>query len=127
MATKIPPSRTNTLHSSVGTLLVAAEATAVAAGDTIQYQNTGNVIARVMVTTAGTGTVLGLNAANNIPITLAVGENLLGPYDQALYGSTVTITTSAAIGSVGTYLVAARFANGQRNPFEANPLAPDAL
>lgn len=125
MATKTPPPRSTTLHSAAGTLLAASEATSLAAGDTIQYQNTGNVLLRVVVTTAGTGTVQGLNAANNIPLTLAVGNNLLGPYDPTLYGSTVNITTATAIGSVATYIIGTRFLNGQRNPFETDATKPD--
>lgn len=126
MANKTPPVRTNSLHNPNGGLLSASEATAVAAGDTIVVQNNGNQIIRFVVTTAGTGTVVALNSANNIALTFSVGENLLGPYDPSLFGSTLTITTAAAVGSVGLYAVGSRYPNALRNPFETNPTAVDA-
>lgn len=126
MAVKTPPARSTNLHSQAGTLLAASEATALAAGDSVVFQNTGNVILRIVVTTAGTGTIVALNAANNQALTLALGDNLIGPLDQAIFGNTVTVNTATAVGSVATYQVGARFPNGQRNPFETNPTAPDA-
>lgn len=127
MALKIPPPRPTPLHTASGNLLATAEATALAAGDTIQYQNTGNVILRIVVTTAGTGTINALNAANNQAVTLSIGDVLIGPLDPAIFGYNVSITTATAVGTVATYLMPTRFANGARNPFETSVIAPDAL
>jgi len=113
------------LHTPAGRNL-GVEATALAAGDTIIMQNNGDTAAHVNITTPGTGTVVALNAANNQALTLSAGNNLLGPYDPAIFGSTVTITTATAIGTVALYHVPTRFANGLHNPFEANPNALDA-
>lgn len=127
MGNKTPPTRSNTLHTPNNVALLAtSEATAVAAGDTILYPNRGNDILRVVVTTAGTGTINALIPANNQAITLAIGDNLIGPLDPAIFGENVTITTATAIGSCALYVVANRFANGLHNPFETNPLNPDA-
>ena len=127
MANKTPPPRTNNLHSKAGVTLAASEATAIAAGDTIIHQNNGNTVVRVVATTGGTGTVKGLiTPANDQAVTLAVGDNLLGPFDPAIFGSTVTITTATAVGSVALYQMAPRIPNGLSNPFETNAAAPDS-
>lgn len=126
MAIKTPPARSNMLHTPAGVTPPASETTTVAAGDTIQCQNNGNTIVRVVCTTAGTGTVVALNSANNQAVTLASGENLLGPYDPAVFGNTLTINTTTAIGSVALYLMPTRYANGWRNPFEASAIAADS-
>lgn len=107
-------------------VLPASEATALAAGDTITYQNNGNTVLRIAVTLAGTGTVQGLNAANNQAITISTPEMLLGPYDPAIYGSTVTITTATATGSVALYNMPPRFSNALCNPFETDVTKPDS-
>lgn len=125
MANKTPPAASAGLHTAAGRAL-AAEATAVAAGDTIIYQNNGDTVVHVNVTTPGTGVVTAINPANNQAVTLTAGNNLLGPYDPAIFGSTVTITTATAIGSVGLYHMPTRFANALHNPFETNPNALDA-
>lgn len=126
MANKTPPARTTTLHNPAGSLLASSEATALAAGDTVLIQNNGNTVAHFKITTAGTGTVVAINSANNQAITLALGDVLAGPWDPAVFGSTVTITTAAAIGSVGLYTTTQRFRNAAANPFELNATAPDA-
>ena len=126
MANKTPPARNQPLHGKTGVVLPASEATALAAGDTIVYQNNGNTILRIAVTLAGTGTVQGLNAANNQAITISTPEVLLGPYDPAVYGSTVTITTATATGSIALYNQAPRIPNGLANPFETDPTKPDS-
>ena len=127
MANKTPPAAANPLHSLTGVLLPAAEATALAAGDTIIYQNNGNTVLRVVATTPGTGTIKGLiTPGNDQAVTFASGTTLIGPLDPAIYGSTVTITTATAIGSVGCYLMVKRIANGLFNPFETNAAAPDS-
>lgn len=125
MPNKTPPAASAPLHSTTGKNL-GTEATTIAAGDTIIFQNNGDTAVHINATTPGTGTVLGLNAANNIAITIASGNNLFGPYDQSLYGQTVTITTATAVGSVALYHVPQRLANGLHNPFETNPNALDA-
>lgn len=110
----------------MGVVQPASEATALAAGDSIVYQNNGNTVVRVVVTVAGTGTVQALNAANNQPITLSVPGVLLGPYDPAIFGSAVTITTATATGSVALYNQSARYRNALCNPFETDVTKPDS-
>lgn len=107
-------------------VLPASEATALAAGDTIVFQNNGNTLLRIAVTLAGTGTVQGLKAADNQAITISTPETFLGPYDPAIYGSTVTITTATATGSIALYTQAPRIPNGLANPFETDPTKPDS-
>lgn len=121
-----PSSRSNVLHSTAGVTPPTTEPTAFAAGNSIVYQNNGNTVLRIVCTTAGTGTVVALVSANNQAVTLPIGETLLGPYDQGVYGQSVTITTATAIGTVGTYILPGRFANGLRNPFETSTTAIDA-
>lgn len=125
MANKTPPAASAPLHSAAGRNL-GVEATSVAAGDTIIVQNNGDTAIHVNATTPGTGTVVALVSANNQAITIASGNNLFGPYDPAIFGSTITITTASAIGSVALYHSAPRVANGLHNPFEANANAIDA-
>lgn len=127
MANKTPPARTSTLHTpNTIALLAAAEATAIAAGDTITFQNSGNVILRFVVTTPGTGTIVALNPANNVALTLAAGDNLIGPLDPVVFGTTVTITTASAVGSCAVYVTASRFVNAVHNPFAVSAIAVDA-
>lgn len=122
-----PPARTNALHTAAGITPAAAEATALAAGNTIVFQNNGNTICRIQAGVAGTGTVVALNAANNQAVTIATPETLVGPLDPAVFGQTVTITTATATGTVALYQVPPRYANGLRNPFETNAAAVDAI
>lgn len=126
MTTRTPPPTTSTLHSATGVLLPTSEATALAAGDTVVFQNTGNNVLRFAITTAGTGSIQGINGHANQPITLSAGSVQVGPLDQSLYGYMVTITTATAVGSVGLYALSPRPLNGLRNPFESNATAPDA-
>jgi hypothetical protein len=107
-------------------VLPASEATAVVAGDTIVYQNNGNDVLRFAVTLAGTATVVALNAANNQALTISTPEMLLGPYDPAIFGQTVTITTATCTGSVALYKMPARTSNGLANPFETVVTAADS-
>lgn len=125
MANKTPPAASTGLHSAAGKTL-AAEATALAAGDTIVVQNNGDTAIHIFGTLAGTGTVHALNAANNVAITIGTGPNLFGPYDPAVFGSSFTITTATATGSVALYHIPARARNALSNPFETNPAALDA-
>jgi hypothetical protein len=125
MPNKTPPAAAAALHTPAGRAL-GVEATTLAAGDTIIMQNNGDTAAHVNITTPGTATAVALNSANNQAITLATGNNLLGPYDPGIFGSTVTITTATAVGTVALYHIPPRFSNGLRNPFEANPNAIDA-
>jgi hypothetical protein len=126
MTTITPPARNTTLHTAAGSLLVTTEATTLTAGETIVFQNTGNVVLHLHITTAGTGTVDALVGANNQAVTLSVGDMLLGPYDPAIFGETITMTTATAVGTVATYLISGRFLNGLRNPFETNTAAADS-
>jgi hypothetical protein len=126
MANKTPPARNQLTHSKTGVVLPASEATAIAAGDTIIFQNNGNTILRLAVTLAGTGTILGLVSANNQALTLSTPEMLIGPLDPGVYGSTVTITTATATGSCALYNMPPRFSNGYCNPFETNVVNPDS-
>lgn len=126
MGNKTPPPRTQPLHATSGVVLPASEATAIAAGDTIIFQNDGGTTLRFVVTLAGTGTVQALNAANNVALTISTPEMTLGPYDPAIFGSTVTITTATATGSVALYKMVKRIPNGLCNPFETNASAPDS-
>lgn len=126
MANKTPPARTTQLSALAGTVLPASEATAIAAGDTIIFQNNGNTILRIAVTLAGTGTITALNAANNQALTLSTPEMLIGPLDPGVFGSTVTITTATATGSCALYVLPTRYANGYCNPFETNAANPDS-
>lgn len=121
-----PPARANALHTPAGVTPAASEATALAAGNSIVFQNNGNTIVRIQAGVAGTGTVTALNSANNQAITISTPETLVGPLDPAVFGSTVTITTATATGTVGLYEVPPRYANGLRNPFETNAAAVDA-
>lgn len=121
-----PPARTNVLHSQAGVTPPTTEPTAFAAGNSIVYQNNGNFVLRIVCTTAGTGTIVALNSANNQALTLPVGETLVGPLDQAIFGQTVTINTVTAIGSTGLYALPGRFLNGLRNPFETVATAVDS-
>ena len=120
-----PPAASAALHSAAGRTL-GTEATALAAGNSIVFQNTGDIAVHINATTAGTGIVQGLVSANNQSITIGSGNNLFGPYDQSLYGSTVTITTATAVGSVALYHMPSRLPNGLHNPFETNANAADA-
>lgn len=126
MANKTPPARTNNLHTPAGVTPPASEATALAAGDTIIVQNNGNTIIRVAVTLAGTATVQALNPANNQAVTLSTPETLIGPLDPAVFGSTVSITTATATGSVGLYALPARKPNPLCNPFETDGTKQDS-
>lgn len=126
MANKTPPARTQPLHAQPGVVLPSSEATAIAAGDTIVYQNNGDTILRFVVTLAGTGTIVALNSANNVALTISTPEMNIGPLDPAVFGSTVTITTATATGSVALYKMVPRNRNGLANPFETNGAAPDA-
>lgn len=126
MANKTPPARTNNLHGASGVVLPASEATTIAAGDTIVFQNNGDTLLRFVVTLAGTGTIQALNAANNVALTISTPEMNIGPLDPAVFGSTVTITTATATGSVALYKMAPRNRNGLANPFETNGAAVDA-
>ena len=78
------------------------------------------------MTLAGTGTIQGLNAADNQALTLSTPEMLVGPLDPGVYGSTVSITTATATGSVALYNMPTRYANALLNPFETNAAAPDS-
>jgi len=113
------------LHGPAGKNLVA-ESTTLAAGDTIIVQNNGDTVIHVFGTLGGTGTVHALNAANNLAITINTGPNLFGPYDPSVFGSSFTITTATATGSVALYHIPARKPNPLCNPFETNSAAPDS-
>ena len=126
MTNVTPPPRTSVLHSPSGVTPPASEANAFAAGNSIVYQNNGNFVLRIVCTTAGTGTVVALNAANNQALTLPIGETLVGPLDPGVFGSVVTITTATAIGSTALYALPGRFLNGLRNPFETVATAADS-
>jgi hypothetical protein len=126
MANKTPPARNQPTHTVAGVVLPASEATALAAGDTIIFQNNGNTVLRIAVTLAGTGTILGLVSANNQAITISTPEMLIGPLDPAVFGSTVTITTATATGSVALYNMPTRYRNALLNPFETNVVNPDS-
>jgi hypothetical protein len=120
-----PPAASAALHSAAGRAL-GVEATSLAATNTIVFQNNGDTALHINATTAGTGTVLGLLAANNQAITIASGNNVYGPFDQAIFGQTVSVTTATAVGSVALYHIPPRVANGLHNPFETNANAADA-
>ena len=108
-------------------MIPASEATSLAAGDTIIYQNNGNTILRIAVTLAGTGTIKGLiTPANDQAITISTPEMFIGPLDPAVFGSTVTITTATATGSLALYNTAARVPNALANPFETDATKPDS-
>jgi CubicO group peptidase (beta-lactamase class C family) len=124
VANKTPPAASTPLHTQTGKTL-AAEATSLAAGDSIIFQNNGDTTVHIFGTLAGTGTVTALIPANNLAITIATGSNLFGPFDQAIFGKTVTITTATATGSVALYHIPTRLPNGLRNPFETNAAAAD--
>jgi hypothetical protein len=126
MANKTPSAASTPLHSTTGKLL-GTESTTLAAGDTILVQNSGDTVVHINATTAGTGTVKGLiTPGNDQAITIGLGNNLFGPYDQAIFGQTLTITTATAVGSVGLYHSVPRLTNGLHNPFETSSSAPDA-
>lgn len=130
------PAAAATLHMSSGRSL-GTEATTFTAGQSLTFPNSGNTVLHVNATLAGTAVVQGLIPANNVNVTLALGNNLLGPYPQALYGQTVTVTTATATGSAAAYAMPTQIpagyaannqvyaANGLHNPFETNPLATD--
>src|SRR5262245_43723331 len=120
-----PPPASSALHSTAGRTL-GVEATALAAGNTIVFQNNGDTALHINGTTAGTGTVVALIPANNVSITIALGNNVYGPFDPAVFGSTVTVTTATAVGSAALYHMPTRTPNGLRNPFETNANAVDA-
>ena len=127
MANKTPPPRTTQTHTKTGTVLPASEATALAAGDTIIFQNNGNTVLRIAVTLAGTGTIKGLiTPGNDQAITIATPEMLIGPLDPAVFGTTVTITTATATGTLALYNMPPRIANALCNPFETDPTKPDS-
>jgi hypothetical protein len=105
---------------------LGTESTAFTAGQSLTFQNAGDTALHVNATTAGTGVVQGLLPANNQSITIALGNNLFGPFDQSLYGQTVTVTTATAVGSAALYHMPARLPNGLHSPFQLNPNAVDA-
>jgi hypothetical protein len=125
MTNVTPAAASAALHSAAGRTL-GVETASVAAGNSVVFQNNGDTIVHFNATTAGTGTVVALNSANNQSITIGSGNNLFGPYDQAVFGATVTINTSTAVGSVALYHSVQRYANGLHNPFETNANAADA-
>ena len=127
MPNKTPPARSTQTHTKTGTVLPTSEATSIVAGDTIVYQNNGNTVLRFAVTLAGTATVKGLiTPANDQALTISTPEMLLGPYDPAVYGTTVTITTATCTGSVALYNMPPRIANALANPFETDVTKPDS-
>lgn len=127
MANKTPPARNQPLHAPAGVVLPASEATALAAGDTIIFQNNGNTILRVAVTLAGTATIKGLiTPANDQAVTLSTPGVLIGPLDPGVFGSTVTITTATATGSVALYNMPPRYRNALCNAFETDVTKPDS-
>jgi len=125
MANKTPPAASTPLHTQAGKNL-GSETTTIAAGDTVIFQNNGDTAVHINATTPGTGTVTALVPANNQAITIASGNNLFGPFDQGIFGNTVTITTATAVGSVALYHIPTRLPNGLRNPFETNANAADS-
>lgn len=123
----VPGSGVRTLNASAGTVIDGVESDfTLAAGDSISYQNNGDCILKLKITTAGTGTIVALNSANNQALTLAIGTLLLPPLDPAIFGSTVSITTATAVGTGALYRVAQRLPNALHNPFELVISAVDA-
>jgi hypothetical protein len=127
MGNKTPPARSTLTHTKAGTVLPASEATAIAAADTIIFQNNGNTILRFVLTLAGTATVKGtITPANDLAVTLTAPEMLLGPFDPGIFGTTVTITTATATGSVALYNMPPRYGNALCNPFQTDSTKPDS-
>lgn len=123
----VPAAGTRTLSAPAGTVIDGAETDfTLAAGDSISYQNNGDCVLKLKITTAGTGTIVALNAANNQALTLAIGTLLLPPLDPSIFGSTVSITTATAVGTGALYRVAPRFPNALHNGFETVITAVDA-
>jgi hypothetical protein len=125
----VPAAGVRNLSANAGVSIAAAEADVVlAAGDSISYQNNGDCVLKLQVTTSCTGTVQALSAPNNVALTLTSGQTLLlGPYDPAVFGQMVSITTATAVGTAALYWLTPRYPNGLRNPFETNPAAVDAM
>lgn len=129
----LPATSTQLCTSASAGANLGTETTTFAAGNTIAFVNTGNVIVHLHITTSGTGTVNALSSGNNVSLTLtATGDCLLGPFPQGVFGSgTVTITTATAVGSGALYVLPtpsngyAFSANALHNPFETSATAAD--
>lgn len=119
-----PPAASTPAHTQAGVNLTT-ETTTFTAGQTLQFQNNGNTVVHIQATIAGTGTVNALVSANNQSITIASGANLYGPFPQATFGTSPTITTATATGSVACYQQVPMGVNGTHNPFEATATATD--
>jgi hypothetical protein len=89
MTATVPAAGVRTLATPAGVSIAAAEVdVTLAAGDSITFQNNGDCVLKLQVTTSGTGTINALSAPNNQALTLTSGQTLLiGPLDPAVFGA----------------------------------------